>query len=369
MIENFKLERYLSKYEFDVPHLLCCSDCETLSVGELLAMECDFTDELSRLRLGYTDALGHPALREEITKLYETASTEDILVFSGAEEGIFAFMHSALKAGNHIIVQFPAYQSLLEVAGSIGCEVTRWKLPEENAWQPDVDSLKKLIKINTKLIVINFPHNPTGSLINREGQQAIIDLARENGLALFSDEVYRFSEYDENDLLPGMYDLYENSLSLGVMSKSFGLAGLRIGWIASKNRKILEGLVRIKDYTTICNSAPSELLSIMALRQKQKILARNRKIIADNLVLLEKFFDQHQDTFKWLPPKGGPVAFPRLESEPGSEKFCDDLREKAGVLLLPSSVFDFGDSHFRIGFGRKNMTDALTRLEEYIENR
>lgn len=367
-IEEFKLERYFARYEFGTPHLLCCSDCETLSVAELLEMDVDFEASFASLRLGYTESQGHPVLREEIARLYANISTEEIIVLSGAEEGIFALMNSLLEAGDHVIVQFPAYQSLFEVARAIGCEVSLWTLDEEKNWEPDLETLESLITKKTKLIVINFPHNPTGAMINREDFEAIAEIAGERDITLFSDEVYRFSEYDPTDRLAGMCDIYDKSITLGVMSKSFGLAGLRIGWVASRNREILNKIAGFKDYTTICNSAPSEMLAITALRHKEKILERNLEIITNNLLLLDRFFENRANLFRWVRPKAGPIAFPRLKSDTGIEEFCNKLREGAGVLLLPGSQFNFGDSHFRIGFGRKEMASAVERLEEYLDS-
>lgn len=365
-INEFKLERFFATHEFRAPFLLCSSDCESFSVAELMAMEPGLEEMLLGLRLGYTESAGHPQLREEIAGLYSGVSAEDVLVFSGAEEGIFAFMNVFIQPGDHVVAQFPAYQSLLEVARSIGCEVTKWTLAEDRGWAPDLDLLKDSLRPNTRLIVINFPHNPTGAMITLEGFRSIADMAAERGIFLFSDEVYRFSEYDPADRLPGMCDVYEHGFSLGVMSKSFGLAGLRIGWIVTKKREALARLAAFKDYTTICNSAPSEVLAIAGLRRKEKIIARTAEIIGGNLKLLDEFFNRNAELLSWARPKAGPVGFPRLNSETDSESFCRDLREKAGVLLLPSVLFDFGSRHFRLGFGRKSMPWALERLDDYL---
>ena len=367
-LDDFKLESYFARHEFSTPYLLCCSDCETMTVAELLAMDRESESMLADLRLGYTEILGHPILREEISKLYSGISPEEIVVLSGAEEGIFAFANSVLEPGDHVVVQFPAYQSLFEVAAAIGCEVTRWTLDESRSWESDIDALESVLKSNTKLIIINSPHNPTGAIISREDFKRIAEIALERGILLFSDEVYRFSEYDPADCLDGMCDLYERGYSLGVMSKSFGLAGLRLGWIASKDREILETVARFKLYTTICNSAPSEILAITALRNKEGILARNLDIIRRNLQVLDGFFDMHSDIVQWIRPKAGPVAFPHLVTPSGAERICAELRERAGILLLPGTVFDFGDSHFRIGFGRRDMPQALERLERHMSH-
>ncbi len=364
-INNFELERFFAKYEFSSPYLLCCSDCETMSIAELLAFGEDYSEEMAGLRLGYTESKGHPALRDAVSDMYIKTTADDVLAFSGAEEGIFVLMNALLERDDHIIVQFPAYQSLFEVAQAIGCDVTRWTLDEERGWRPDLDLLRDSIRPETKLIVINFPHNPTGSLATHGEYLDIIEIASDRGIHLLSDEVYRLSEYSPADRLGAMCDLYDKGISLGVMSKSLGLAGLRIGWLATRDREAMRKLAAYKDYTTICNSAPSELLATFALKHSERILQRNLGIIQKNLDLLDRFFAEHEDGFEWIRPKAGPIAFPRLR-EGSVKEFSRDLLEKAGVLLLPSKVFDYGDSHFRIGFGRADMPEALEKLSEAV---
>jgi len=366
-LKDFKLESFFAKYEFNVKHLLCASDCESFSIGELLDLEDNADKNFKNHWLGYTESFGHPDLRKEIAKLYDKINYDDIIVFSGAEEGIFVFMNAFLNKGDHIIVQFPAYQSLFEVASSIGCEVTKWYMQDENNWELEIDFLNDNIKKNTKCIVLNLPHSPTGYLASKIKYKEIIKIAEENNIFIFSDEVYRFLEYNEDVRLPAMCDVYKKGLSLGVMSKSFGLAGLRIGWITTQNQQLLEQLSSFKNYTTICNSAPSEFLSILALRNKDIILKRNLGIIKKNLFLLDSFFENHKKQVAWVRPQAGSIGFPRLLVKQDVEKFCLDLLEKKGVLLMPSTKFDYGSSHFRIGFGRKNLPEGLKHFEAYLQ--
>jgi aspartate/methionine/tyrosine aminotransferase len=356
-ITNFKLERYFAKYEFQAPYILCASDCESFTVNELLQLEDDAIEKLNDLKLGYTESLGNVDLRNEVSKLYKSAEIDNIIIFSGAEEGIFIFMNSILTKDDHIIVQYPAYQSLYEVSNSIVCEITKWIMDPNNNWKLDLDFLEENIKKNTKAIVINFPHNPTGALISKTEYLSIIEFARDNNLYLFSDEVYRFLEYDQSKRLPSAIDIYDKAISLGVMSKSFGLAGLRINRIAS-----------FKDYTTICNSALSEFFAILALKHKDYIVQRNINIILSNLKILNAFFKKNINIINWIPPKAGSIAFPKLNNEISAQNFCRDLLKEQGVLLLPSNKFDYGDNHFRIGFGRKNILNALNRVERFIED-
>jgi len=361
----FKLERFFAKYEFNTEFLLCSSDCEAMSIADLLEFEPDAAQKFQQVWLGYTESQGSPALQREISKLYETIQPEDILVHTGAEEAIFIFMNSMFQNGDHVIVHLPGYQSLAEVARGAGCDVSPWLAREENNWALDLDELRHLARSNTKAIVINTPHNPTGYLMSRADYEAVHNFAQEKNLLLFSDEVYRESEYDAAERLPAACDLGEHAISLGVTSKTYGLAGLRIGWIATKNKKIYDNMASLKDYTTICNSAPSEFLAEVGMRNRQKLVQRNLDIIKHNLMVIDNLFAHHTNLFSWVRPKAGSMGFPRL-LKGNIEDFCDDLVLKAGVLLLPGSMYDDSHNHFRLGLGRKNLPQAVERLEDYL---
>jgi len=365
-ISPFKIERYFARYEFDVDYVMCGSDCESMTIEDILALEPDAADRFQRQWLGYTESLGSPSLRGEICNIYQDISPEQVLVHTGAEEAIFLFMHAMLTAEDHVIVHWPCYQSLMEVARSIGCEVTLWKATEENGWALDPDELRQHIQPNTRVIVINTPHNPTGYLMPGDIFQEISRVAEAKGIILFSDEVYRESEYRSEDRLPAACDLGDNTVSLGVMSKTYGLPGLRIGWIATQNEEIYKRMAILKDYTTICNSAPAEFLAELALRHRKVLVDRTQKIISENLSLLDPFFERHADRFSWQRPRAGAIGFPKLLGE-DVEAFCDSLLMTDGVLLLPGTVYDDPGNHFRIGFGRKNLPDAVGRLEDFLQ--
>ena len=361
----FKLERYLAKYEFTTEYLLCSSDCEAMSIADLLAMEDGAAEKFQNVWLGYTESPGSPTLREEICNLYETIQPEDILVHTGAEEAIYIFMLTSFQTDDHIIVHSPGYQSLADVARTAGCDVSPWPARQENNWALDLDELRHLMRSNTKAIVINTPHNPTGYLMSRAAYGAVHKFAQENNLLLFSDEVYRESEYDPATRLPAACDLGDHAISLGVTSKTYGLAGLRIGWVATKNKKVYDNMAALKDYTTICNSAPSEFLAEVAMRNRKKLVDRNLGIIKSNLHIMDDFFAQQVDLFSWVRPRAGSMAFPRYLAG-DVESFCDKVVREAGVLLLPGSAYDDSSNHFRLGLGRKDLPQAVDRLEEYL---
>jgi aspartate/methionine/tyrosine aminotransferase len=309
--------------------------------------------------------LGHPDLRHAIADLYERINADQVLVHSGAEEAIFNFMNVVLGPGDHIVVHSPYYQSLGEVARGIGAEVSEWQGDPGNAWELDLELLKRTLTPRTKVVVTNFPHNPTGFLPTAEFVRELSALSRQHGFMVFSDEVYRGLELDPADRLPAFADIDERAVSLGVMSKVYGLAGLRIGWIATHDAALLRELAAFKDYTTICNSAPSEFLATLALRHADVIVDRNLRIISRNLDRLDEFFDSRADLFRWDRPKAGTIAFPEL-LRGAVDEFCAGLVEKAGVLLLPGSLYQEGCNSFRIGFGRKNLPECLDRFEAYM---
>ena len=268
-IAPFKLERYFAQYEFKVKYLLSPSDCESLSMAELLHLaDPDSLKLWNELRLSYTESPGHPILRDEVSRLYEIIAPDDVMIAT-PEEAIFVAMHTLLRPGDQVVSIFPAYQSLYEIARAIGCDVTPWTLGlDASGWRLDLGQLGHALTERTRLIVLNFPHNPTGYLPARDELEAIVHLARKRGLYVFCDEMYRWMEYDPARRLPAMCDLYEKGISLSGLSKTFGLPGLRIGWLVTRERALVEQFLAFKDYTTICSSAPSEVLSIMALRAR-----------------------------------------------------------------------------------------------------
>jgi aspartate/methionine/tyrosine aminotransferase len=367
-INPFKLERYFALYEFKVQYLLSPSDCESLSMAELLDMAAPETRYLwENLKLGYTESPGHPLLRQEIVCLYQHISSDQVVV-AAPEEAIFVTMNALLAPGDHIIAIAPAYQSLHEIARSIGCGLTRWELsPGPAGWWLDLDQLERSLTPHTRLLVINFPHNPTGYQPSREALDAIVAFARRHGLVLFSDEMYRLLEYSEDARLPAVCDLYEKGISLSGLSKAFALPGLRTGWLATQEAAFVERWLAFKDYTTICNSAPSEVLGIIALQAKERILKRNVGIVRQNLVLVEQFFREHATWLEWISPQAGSIAFPRWLGNCSVEQFCQEVLDQQGVMIVPGSIFDFPGSHFRIGLGRKNLSEGLARLGKYLE--
>jgi aspartate/methionine/tyrosine aminotransferase len=366
-IADFALERFFARWEFAVRHLLCASDVEGYPMAELVALADPEARSLwESLRLGYTESTGHPLLRAEIASLYDDVDANDVLVFAGAEEAIFCLSNVLLGPGDHAVVTWPGYQSLFEVGRAAGAEISLHELREDDGWDLDPERLIAAVRPETRLVVVNAPHNPTGMLPTHDQWTRLTGELAERGIHLLSDEVYRFLELDPADRLTAGADAFERGVSLGVMSKSFAMAGLRIGWLASRDRDLLARCAAFKDYTTICSSAPSEVLALIGLRARDTVLARSRAIIEGNLAMLERFFADHADHFAWVRPRGGSIGFPRLLGDEPIDDFAARLVESEGVLLLPGSQFGHPGNHFRIGFGREDLPMALERLEAFL---
>jgi aspartate/methionine/tyrosine aminotransferase len=365
-IAPFRIERFYDAHEFTTRFMLSSSDCESWSVADLLALDPGAEERLLSLRLGYTESPGSPQLREAISLTYEGLTADDVLVLAAAEEGIFTLYHALLGPGDHAVVETPCYESALEALRSAGCEVSTWTRRFDDGWAHDRDALRSLLRPSTRLLYVNTPHNPTGTQMSRATFDAIVELARERGLILFADEVYRDLQHEPARQLPAACEVYERAHSLGSVSKSYGLPGLRLGWLASRDRALLRSVLELKYYTTICSSAPGELLTELALRHRETLVERNVRLVRDNLLLLDEFFERRADRFAWVRPQAGPIGFPRLLSEPDADGFCARVAEQADVLLLPGSVYD-QPQHMRVGFGRANMPEALARLDALLD--
>ncbi len=363
---DFALERYFAQFEFAVKHQLSASDVEALSVRELLDLADD--DALRRwdaLTLGYTESAGLPALRDAIAAQYASVAAGDTLVVAGAEEGIFLLTHALVGAGDEVIVVTPSYQSLHELPRALGARVHLVALNANNQWQLDVDAIAKLASRRTRLIVVNFPHNPTGALISPHDLRRLTQIADDCGATLFSDEVYRGLEANVGDRLPAAADLSARAVSLGVMSKSLAMPGVRIGWLASRDTDVMSRVARLKDYTTICSSAPSEILSLMALRAVDRVLKRSRDIVDANRAAAVRFMAARSADVEWVAPRAGSTAFPRFR-ERDADSVAALLRERESVLMVPGGIFGADPHYFRLGLGRRDFPLALEALNRVV---
>lgn len=365
-IQPFAIEQFFAQYEFSTRYLLCASDCESLRVAELLALAGWPPEALGDLHLGYTESQGDPRLREAVAETYTAVDPLEIVVLGAPEEGIYLTMRALLAPGDHVVVLTPAYDSLLNLAQHITGNVSAWEIqPSEGAWRLDMDRLETLLQPQTKLLVVNFPHNPTGLLPDAETFAALVEMARRRGIWLFCDEMYRGLELGGRKMLPSAADLYERAVVLAGLSKVHGLPGLRAGWLVVRDTALRQSLLNWKFYTTICPPAPTELLARAAVQARTALTARSRALIEANLAEAGQFFTRWLDLFTWRPPQAGSVALAGL-AVPSATAYCHALAQKAGVLLLPSSCLGFGDGHVRMGFGRADFAEALHHYETFL---
>ncbi|MDA8409544.1 MAG: aminotransferase class I/II-fold pyridoxal phosphate-dependent enzyme [Treponema sp.] len=410
-IEPFKLERFFARHEFSARRLLCSSDCETRSLGEILALEPGSEKLFSDFRLGYTETRGAPALREAIASLYAAPpaeahgdpniaagsvvedigdgtrggtghgtegglSPECVFVHAGAEEAILNLCLALVMPGDHVIVNRPAYQSLEALPRWRGAAVSHWDLRDEGSrWRFDPDDLAALLSAKTRMVILNAPHNPTGAIPTREEFGRVIELCRKAGALLLVDEVYRGLEREKESILPPACLAYENGISLNVLSKTAGLAGLRIGWIATRRTDVLDAVAVVKDYNSICSSGPSEFLAGIAIRHFNRLAERNLALCAANLALFEAFAARHPDFVALTPPQGSSIAFPRLAGRAmanfggDAEVMALALLADSGVLLLPGSLYSHERRYWRLGYGRADFAQGLRELEAWVEKR
>lgn len=370
-LPDFRLETHFSKWEFKARYHITASDAESMSLPDLLALASpEDRAGFESMWLGYTETRGAQDLRAVIAGTYAAQSAENVLCFAGASEGIFAANTVLLDKDSHAIVVTPNYQSHETLPCAI-CEATGVPLDPDDGWSLDIDRVAGAIKPNTKLVTINFPHNPTGAILPRARYDALIDLCRKHGIWILHDEIFNGLGPTGTTHLPLIADVYERGLSLGVTSKSYGLPGLRIGWIACQDKDILSKMERLKHYLSICNSGPSERLAVIAIKNREALLARNCAIVDENLPKWDAFFARYPDLFDWQRPDGSCMGFPRYKGADGVENFCRDLVEQSGVLFLPSTIYSSGlgptpDDRFRIGYGRKGLDEGLAALEAHL---
>ena len=364
-MKDFKLERYFAQHEFTAKYLLSSSDCD--GYGQDYVLDRANPTELKMwndIKLGYTESAGNPILRESITQFYKTKNIEEVVVGSPGELN-YITMRVLLEQQDHVVAVSPAYQSLHEVVHSIGCEISYWT-PNEN-WAFDPSQLEHLVRKNTKLIIINFPHNPTGSYLTLSELNQIVSIAKKNDCYIFSDEMYHKLLAKSEKELPPISDLYSKGISLWGTSKSFGLAGLRTGWLVCNDLDFIHRVICYKDYLSICSSAPSEILSIIALNHIDDFLQPNIKKIQQNIKLFAEFAQTQDVISSFIPPKSGSTAFVKLNINCSSLEFSNYLVEKAGIMTIPAEMFDHPGKFIRVGFGRESLPKILPIMRVFLE--
>lgn len=366
----FETEDYFGRYEFSQPYLLAASDCETVSLGDLVTLGGGSMAELADVQLGYPTMEGSETLRTSISACYSTVRPDQVLVLGTPGEGIYVTMRTLLAAGDHVVVLTPAYDALLNLPEEFGCRLSRWYLTRDNdksAWILDLPALERILAGGARLLVVNFPHNPTGFLPTRDELEQIVRLCRTYHVTLFADEMYRGLEYLPSDTLPSVADLDETAIALAGASKTLGLPGLRLGWLTIKDPARYRDVLNTKTYTSMCSTRASEYLGVMAINASPQLIAKNLEIIRGNMELATNFFQKWRKRLRWLPPSAGSVSL--VEVLDGSaEALCHTLATRHGIVLLPSRFMGCPGEYVRVGLGRKNFGDGLTALDQVLSS-
>lgn len=366
-LPDFVLEQYLLEHEPQAELSLCSSGLDSLALSDLLPLADKETLALwEGQQLGYSEPQGHPLLRQAVSGLYDGLASQDVILFSGAAEAICCGLHALLSPDDHCIVITPCYQSLQSIPESI-CPTTTVPLQAlDGQWQLDLSAVRQAVQSNTRLLVMNFPNNPTGALPSRETLTHLIELAREFGLYLFSDEVYRGLELGTVASWPALVEAYEKGITVGSLSKLFAMPGVRVGWLACRDQSVLARVMGLKHYSTICNNTPGEILALMALRAQHVIIPQNRATLAPRFTMMQDFLNRHAALFDWIPPQAGCLVFPRLLGGLSAPQFALDLLHEEKVIVLPGYLYDFPGDYLRLSYAGKTLSQALERFDTFI---
>lgn len=368
-IEPFLVERWLNRYEQDVSYNLAETDAHPYTLAEIIALGGgpELVQEMLDTRLGYNVTPGSDALRGSLAALYDDVEPGDILVTTGAMEADFALLNTLVEPGDGVVVQTPAYQVLTSVAEARGARVNYWEMRWEDSYRPDLESLQALLDDNTSLLVLNSPHNPTGVVLGDQELRQVLDWAEQGGFSVLVDEVYRGIAHGGEEVAPAARALSPRAISVGSLSKSFGLSGLRVGWLAA-DPDLVEACWGWKDYTTISISPLSDLLARTALEHRNQVWERSRGLARVNLERLGSWLEELGPMADWVPPRGGLVGFPRLQIPGGTLEFCRRAAEERGVLLVPGECFN-RPGHIRFGIGGDPgpFAEGLEELRSLLE--
>lgn len=368
-IRNFGVEIWMNRYETECELNLAETCVESLTVAELLDMAGidDIASELLPLKLTYGEIEGSMRLRNLVAGLYARQKAENVVITHGAIGANALVYQTLVERGDRVISVLPTYQQHYSIPESIGADVQILKLTEENSFLPDMDELKSLAVPGTKLIAINNPNNPTGSLMDRAQLNEIVEIARACGAWVLCDEVYRGTDQESEDgTTASIADLYEKGISTGSMSKAFSLAGLRLGWIVAP-KELIHAVSVHRDYNTISVGMLDDHFASIALEYKDKILERSRRITRTNLAILSEWVDA-QPLISWVKPKSGTTALLRYDLPIPSEDLCIALLEKTGVMLTPGSAMDM-EGYLRIGYTnpKEDLCEGLQRISQFLK--
>ncbi|TDF98976.1 aminotransferase [Paraburkholderia guartelaensis] len=370
-IKEFAVERWMDQYENQCAYNLAETCVESMTVDELLTMtgrQTSVLDELRPMKLTYGAIEGTQRLREAIAATYARQSTTNIIVTHGAIGGNALIYETLVEPGDTVISVLPTYQQHYSIPASYGANVKILKLREENAFLPDLNELESLVDDKTRLIAINNPNNPTGSLMDEAFLGKIVEIARRCGAYLLCDEVYRGTDQVGSGYTASIADMYERGISTASMSKTYSLAGLRLGWIAGPI-ELIHAVAVHRDYNTISVGMIDDYFATLALEHRDAILKRNHDIVRTNLAILEAWVER-EPMISWIKPKSGTTALLKYAFDVPSRQFCTELLDATGVMFTPGSALDM-EGYVRIGYtnNRTVLEKGLARVSDFLRSK
>ena len=369
-IATFKVEEWMNLNETKAKYNIAETCVDSVTLDELFRLagrdRREFFETLAQRRMTYGAIFGADELKTAISGLYRSVGTEEIITTHGAAGANHLALYSLVEPGDAVVSVMPTYQQLYSIPESYGAKVRILKLKKEENFLPNLDRLRTLVNEKTKIICINNPNNPTGALIPEETLRGIVEIARGVGAYVLCDEVYRFLT-QEDGYPESIADLYEKGIAVGSMSKVFSLAGLRLGWIATRSKEAMREILLHRDYDTISCGMIDEALAAIALEAKEALIGRNRGIVKENLAVLDAWVAK-EPRFSYVKPQCGTTALLYCDVDMPSDEFCSKLLVETGAFLTPGSCFD--EEHcFRIGYAcnKRELEEGLAKLSEFVK--
>ena len=368
-IKPFGIEMWMNEFEDHCKYNLAETCVKSMTIGELIEVSgknTKLTEELANMKLTYGEITGSKQLRKNIASLYKNQTTENVMVTHGAIGANSLVYNTLISKGDKVVSVLPTYQQHYSIPESLGAELSILKLKPEHKFLPDINELKQLIKPDTKLIALTNPNNPTGSLMDEALLLEIVDIARTCDAYIICDEVYRGTNQNDPEYGTSIVDIYDKGISTGSMSKTYSLAGLRLGWITA-SPDILKDVFIHRDYNTISVGVIDDYFALMALENREKIALRNTAITRNNLQILDNWV-KNERFFSYVKPNAGTTALLKYEFDIPSREFCIQILKNTGVLFAPGSAMDM-EGWIRIGYANdpKILTQGLTVLSAYLD--
>lgn len=368
-IKPFAVEEWMNAWEVGAKYNIAETCVDSISMNDLFELtgedKTEFLNRLCARRLSYGDIEGLPEFRKGVCGLYKTLNIENIVPTHGASGANHHVFYSLISPGDRVVSIMPTYQQLYSIPESYGADVQILYLSKENNYLPDLEKLRRLVTPKTKMICINNPNNPTGALMSEQLLREIVEIARSADAWILCDEVYRHLS-QEDGWCPSIVDLYEKGISVSSMSKVFSLAGLRLGWIATHDMSVVKSCLSHRDYNLVSCGVFDEMLAAAALKHRDKLLERSRKIVRENLQILDDWVGSEPHV-SYVKPQAGTTALVYYDLDISSYEFCEEMYKKTGAFVTPGDCFEVPHS-MRIGYayGKQDLIDGLKAISEYI---